>query len=120
MPDLPSFIYDQPEHFFYLFALWSYIFFLKLRLNILQSMGVYDEGNQAQKQRKSIFIKHILFTAQYGLRALGYLRIIIISIHRAMIITWNYHGVRIHYIQLRMETVQGIGYSHFVYCREKT
>ena len=82
-------------------------------------MGVYDEGNQAQKQRKSIFIKHILFTAQYGLRALGYLRIIIISTHRAMMNTQNYHGVRIHYIQLRTETAQGIGYSHFFIAEEK-
>lgn len=82
-------------------------------------MGVYDEGNSVQKQGKRIFIKHILFTTQYGLHALVFPQIII-SIHRAMTITWNYHGVRVHYIQLRMEAAQGSGYSHLFYCQGKT
>lgn len=83
-------------------------------------MKEIHEENQAQKQKKNIFIKHIPFTAQYGLHALTYQQIISISINRAMTITWNYHGVRIHYIQLKMETAQGIGYCHFIYCREKS
>lgn len=57
-------------------------------------MGFYNEGNKVQKQSKSIFIRPVLFTLQYGLHALTYQQIILVSIHRPMTITWNYHRVR--------------------------